>query len=930
MIDAALLTPNRSIGDRYVDMRRMQAAVEMTGKQINEGVDMALAATLFEGRTEKRLKDYWLKAWKPVLDAIAKSGLTREDVHQYLYARHAPERNAHIADINPDMPEGGSGMTNEEAQAIMDRFASEGKREALERAAQMIDSIVRRIRATMVADHLESEETVRGWEQAYQHYVPLRGFEVGDESIAAVPPKSSGFDVRGPETKAALGRSSKADDILSNLFLMGERAIIRGEQNRVGRTAMRFMQSNPHPDLYAVQRAERVLTNGRPETVTSDDLDLLLGDRPITTQRINRETGLVETVTKVASPLAKDSFAVKVGGHTYYIQIKHAGLLSALKNVGVQRMPALFQAHAWLTRQFSAFRTARNPDWFVSNLFRDVQDAAYTLSAEQRDQLLKHFAANIGTLRTYIAAVMGEMTEGEGRIGAMARRKFAESPKARLYDDWKKNGGQIAFMGLHDLDGAKKEIEAAFNATKETTFKTALMAGPRVGKNILKGIEFFNSAIEAGTRLAVYDAALKAGMTKAQAAQLSKESTTNFNRKGIYTPYLNSFYAFFNARVQGAVKIIRLLRTSPMARRVAIGLMVGGFASTIWNLAVSGDDEDKKNRYAKRKYWEREKYFIFYMTGSTEPVRIPMGYGLQLFWMLGENLAMVSQGQISPAKAAVNYLSTMFNAFSPITSEGSPSDPGTWLRMIMPSIEMPLLELTTNENWRRKPIHPKFGGVGEPHSEQYFTTTSPVAVDIAQFLNRFSGGDAFTPGKLDVYPGDVQYLWEFAGGGLGQTADRTNSMFRNWMAGVPTPANQIPIIRHFRGADTKQSAAEGYYEDQREVQEGMARVRRALKNDNPRRSDDARRTVERGYERFDVQPGKRKGTIRSEAESIFRDAQKELKDLRNQEAQVRADPELDRKAKNDLIETIRENMRQVQDEARKAYRQIRQLEPAAQ
>lgn len=203
-------------------------------------------------------------------------------------------------------------------------------------------------------------------------------------------------------------------------------------------------------------------------------------------------------------------------------------------------------------------------------------------------------------------------------------------------------------------------------------------------------------------------------------------------------------------------------------------------------------------------------------------------------------------------------------------------------------------------------------------SEQY--------TDGSRLARQITGGDAFTPGSLDVYPGDVQYLWEFAGGGLGQTADRTNTMFRNWLAGVPTPSNQIPIVRHFRGSDTKQNAAEGYYEDQREVQEGMARVRRALEDDDPRRADDARKTVEGGYDRFDIQPGKKKGSIRSDAESIFRDAQKELKDLRGQEAQVRSDPKMDRKARNDLIENIRENMRQVQDEARKAYRQIK--EPA--
>lgn len=924
MIDAAFLPANRALGDRYVDMRRMQAAVEVTGKQINEGIDMALGATLFEGRVEKRLKDYWLKTWKPVLDRAARNGISREDLHAYLYARHAPERNAHIAEINPAMPDGGSGMTNAEAQEVMARFAQEEKRVALEDAAREIDNIVRRIRSMMVSDQLEHETTIQSWEHAYQHYVPLQGFEAGDETIAVAggAGRSSGFDVRGPETKRALGRSSKADDILTNLFLMGERTIIRGEQNRVGRAAMRFMQSNPQPDLYAVQRSERVLTDGRPGTITESDIDLLLGERPVTVERVNRDTGLVETVTKIASPFAKDSFAVKVGGHTYYIQIKHPGLLQALKNVGVQRLPALVQAHAWLTRQFSAFRTARNPDWFISNLFRDVQDAAYTLSAEQRDQLVKNFAKNIGSLRTYVGAVMGEMMQGEGRIGTWARRSLADKKAAKLYEDWKRNGGQIAFMGLHDLDGARREIEAAFKATKESSFRTALMAGPRVGKNILKGIEFFNGAIEAGTRLAVYDAALKAGMTKAKAAELSKESTTNFNRKGVYSPFLNSFYAFFNARVQGATKIIRLLRRSKMARRVAIGLVFGGFAATLWNLSASGDDDDKKNRYAQRKYWERERYFIFYMPGSTEPIRFPMGYGLQLFWMLGENIAMLSQGQITPAKAAINYLSTMVNAFSPISAEGSPSDPGTWLRLIMPSVEMPLLELTTNENWRRKPIHPKFGGVGEPHSEQYFTTTSPAAIDVAQFLNRVSGGNAFTPGKVDLYPGDIQYLWEFAGGGLGQTAGRTDTMIRNWINGIPTPANQIPIVRHFRGMDTKQSAAEGYYEDQREVQEGMARVRRALKEEDPAKAGDARTTVEKGYERFDIRPGKRKGSISSEAEAVFRDAQKELKDLRSQESQVRADAKMTRKEKADLIEIIRDNMRQVQNEARRAYREM--------
>lgn len=930
MLDAAFLRANRALGDRYVDMRRLQAAVELTGRQVNEGVNMALAATLFEGRTEKRLKDYWIKLWKPALDFAYSQGVTREELHRYLYARHAPERNAHIAEINPMMPEGGSGMTDTEAQEIMDGFAAAGKLEALEQVAQRIDGIVRKIRSMMVDDQLEHEETIGQWEQAYQHYVPLRGFESGDEDMAQdlqVSRTGKGFDVRGPETKQALGRSSKADDVLTNLFLMGERTIIRGEQNRVGRTAMRFMQSNPQPSLYEVSRSERVLTDGRVETTTESDLDLLEGERPITVRRINRETGLVETVTRVASGWSNDSFAVKVGGHTYYIRIKHQGLLTALKNVGIQRLPWLIQAHSWLTRQFSAFRTARNPDFFVPNLFRDVQDAAYTLGAEQRTSLVKNFALNIGTLRTYVAAFMGELMEKDGALGDIARRKFADKRGAQLYEDWKKHGGQIAFMGINDLDSARREIEAAFHETEESYAVTVAKAPYRLARSILKAIEFFNGAIEAGTRLAVYDAGLKAGMTKNKAAELSKESTTNFNRKGIYSPFINAFYAFFNARVQGGAKIIRLLRNSKMARRAAIGLVVGGFATTLWNLAVSPDDEDKKPEYMRRKYWERERYFIFYFPGAKDPIRIPMGYGLQVFWMLGENLAMASQGKITPAQAAANYLSTIVSAFSPLQAEGSASDPGTWLRYIMPSMEMPLLELGTNEDWRRKPIHPKFGKKGEPHSEQYFSTTSPYAIDVAQFLNKVSGGNAFKPGAVDIYPGDLQYIWNFATGGLGQTTNRTSTMFKNWLEGVPTPPNQVPILRHFVGANVEQATGEAYYEAWDEVQRGMAQVRKAMKA--PAANDDAAATIEEGTNRFGVHQGKRRGTVGSDAETVFRNTDKQIKGLRALEQAARQDKTMDSKTRSETIAGLRQQMREVQEQARKAYRDIKQREPTS-
>lgn len=65
----------------------------------------------------------------------------------------------------------------------------------------------------------------------------------------------------------------------------------------------------------------------------------------------------------------------------------------------------------------------------------------------------------------------------------------------------------------------------------------------------------------------------------------------------------------------------------------------------------------------------------------------------------------------------------------------------------------------------------------------------------------------------------------------------------------------------------------------------------------------------------------------SGAEALFRAADKELKDLRRQEQEARHNPTMSRKDHTDLITIIRENIRQVQEEARKAYRKIKEREP---
>ncbi|MGM4917394.1 hypothetical protein [Tardiphaga sp. 813_E8_N1_3] len=67
-----------------------------------------------------------------------------------------------------------------------------------------------------------------------------------------------------------------------------------------------------------------------------------------------------------------------------------------------------------------------------------------------------------------------------------------------------------------------------------------------------------------------------------------------------------------------------------------------------------------------------------------------------------------------------------------------------------------------------------------------------------------------------------------------------------------------------------------------------------------------------------------RSTVTSDDEAIFRQADKEIKDLHGQEASARAHATMDRATRTQLIETIRGNIRQVREGARRDYRKIKE------
>ncbi|EPC0751771.1 hypothetical protein ACRWBJ_005466, partial [Escherichia coli] len=140
------LTPEETIASRFVRqmqdkfqvLKAVQENIRKTGGKVDDSNNAYMAEELFHGKAENDLNVMKERYVQPLAKLLADYKIAQADLDEYLYARHAPERNAHIAKINPKMPDGGSGMTNAEAAEIMQRVRNSGKQAQYDRLAGIV------------------------------------------------------------------------------------------------------------------------------------------------------------------------------------------------------------------------------------------------------------------------------------------------------------------------------------------------------------------------------------------------------------------------------------------------------------------------------------------------------------------------------------------------------------------------------------------------------------------------------------------------------------------------------------------------------------------------------------------------------------------------------------------------------------------------
>lgn len=756
------------IQDRFLPVLRAQQAVSaLAGQPLTASHNAYIAETQFSGKVGRHLFEIDHEYTKPIIDIIAATngGLTAESVGEWLYARHAIERNAHIASINPAMPDGGSGMTTADAGAILAQAAAGPHAAALGRIGALLDRLRERTLKLREDAGLISPTEANIWRSQYKHYVPLKGFAETDHSEAMLDVTGVGrrFNTRGEESKRALGRRSEAFNPLVAAITQAQEVAVRAEKNIVGHSVYNLARDFPSPALWSV--------------------------KAIKMKRFyNRTTGLVETRPENPVSLFMDpnEMAVKIGGKEYRVMFHDPRLARALGSVGADQMNWFVRMMSAFGRWFSMTRTMLNPEFVITNAFRDLTTAQiniHSFGKGDRNAIAK------AMIKSWPKAFVGAW---RGQGGA------ADTEWTRYYREFERAGAKVSFWTLEQPEAGLRDFDRriwlasgsrARRILKATVSPSALFSTRDNG--VLHVIERTNMAVDNAIRLAAFVEARKRGWSEGEAAALAKNLTVNFNRRGEASATINALYTFFNAAVQGSVNTVKALATSRRVQAIAVGLVAAGFLNDLSNAWLSEEDDDEVLAYDKIPDWQSQRAINFMLgRDSGTAVSIPLPYGWNVFPYFGQQIGKIARGVKKPDDAMADMAAAIMGAFSPVQG-------GDLYAILMPTSGDPLLEMARNLDWRGRPIKPDYSFDLKPESQKAFGGASEMAKWVAEAANSMTGGTSGMSGAIDISPEYIDHTMTFLTGSAGAFAGRTVDLLAKAATGNldETTANDVPFLR---------------------------------------------------------------------------------------------------------------------------------------
>lgn len=843
-----------------------ERTIEREVGDIPESAKAHREARLAHPRAAGKIADFDHDHTERIIALMRTHGLTLKDVGLYLYARHAPERNAAIESIRPGVT-AGSGMSNERAAALMAELeARPGMRE--------IGAIASEVNAfredTLINKGLAKRETVEMLRQKYRNYVPLKEMVEDEFTQSEV---SGGYQV-GRILNTAFGRftEAQAEYILPALIAQAKGTIAAGENAEVLRNLLRLVSYAPNP---AVWRIQSVVWK---PYLDADTGEVRYAPRPV----------------QIDANYGSKAISVPVNGERTIIVVEDQRLADAYKRSGLN-VGEFSQLIGSVTRFYALMATAANPEFIAVNLMRDFQQAMLRISGEQNPKLAAKVARDMlpalwGAFQGLNAN--GQLTEGAGEWHRWYRR-YIEA------------GGHIAYRGMNDAETQHKDFltqlaEAGIYPEAATGLQRARLLGHRAAKRF--GGKWFsdlvinaNGAVENALRLSAFKNAVEAGWTEKDAAMLARTVTVDFNLKGEAGSRIGAYYMFFNANIQGSALLLRSIINHKAVQALVVLLFMMGAGMDWWNRRHSNRGLDGRAAYDNITNSIKEKNLVIMAPGGENAITIPLPFGFNTFYVAGANLMATIDGPKKASEAAVDTLVAAVNAFNPMGQ--TPSSSLGFLQLIAPTFADPIVQAMTNRNFMDKPIKPERPRFATPQAEAstYFPGTPQAYVDASDYLNRATGGNAVRSGWADISPNMMQHWVRSIFGSAGGFYSRIGEYVHSKAKGEDVETRNIPFLRRLYYEPKDFELSHRFYENLNHAEVAHWEVRRAMEAGD--------------REGAATMKGEFEGPRRMFAEAQA--AEKQVSQLRQEISRLRKDPRIGDDQRKMAIEKLEASTRDV-------------------
>jgi len=850
--ETKLRAAQRTIQDHQVRWDVVQDAIKAQGGSVTEANNVFLALKVYPGRVAAAFRAFQDQTLEPILERAAKAGIRLEDVAAYMYARHAPERNAQIAKINLSMPDGGSGMTNADAATIVAQYKGN---KVLIGIADDLQTITSNTMQILVNFGVFSQEHADTYANTYQYYVPLKGFEQLDED-GKLTGTGMGHSTPAKIGKRALGRKSRAGQIIENIVRDHEAAILAAEKINVGRVVRAFVEANPDGNLWSVEKA------------------------PYTPMFVKGSKAHPEGMVALRKNMFDPEKELRYieGDTEIRIQLHDPLLLRAYNKLGFSQMGQLFELSASFNSYLRQMYIEKNPSFFFVNPLRDLQDIGITLTgmagAKVSANAFRHWPGAWLSMIRY-----AEQTKSTSTF--VGRHTVGSDTKAwkQWIKDFTSNGGGIGFSFVGDIRHKAEQIQnlmtrlggdTVFQAIGRGDIKAGakLLLFRTINNELFDMIQHLNYAFENASRLATFRALVEDGTSKREAARMSKMVTTNFNDKGEIGGEFTALFLFGNAAIQGAAKNANVLfgklgKHKGQLYSIVATIMALGFLEGL--SYGDDDDEDLVAESEKRRSWGID-------LGDGTRLTPPKPYGWSFFYDLGRSAARVTKGS-SLAKESLAVAGSFLGNFSPINP--IPDDKlniKDVAQAITPTVLRPIVQIATNRSAFGSPIMPE-GKESQPDSMKMWRKTRGTAYEaLAKGMNVASGGDEVQAGVVDVSPETLKLMVNFLTGGAGRFVTDTASTGYELATDGKAKLENAPVARTFYkkvGIDAHRARFYDQADEVRRLQEYKAGYKK-LKSDEGDAGQDKIDENELVY----LKPkntSKRLTTLRDEVEEVTLD-----------------------------------------------------------